>query len=239
MAASWNDHANFAEKVGDSRGRERRLAEAAGRPLTAANGHGRWRRRRREPDTRCSLGAARCSENSYTPNVRRYARRFPARDGPGYMALLIKNGEIVTSDARYRADICCQGQQITAVGVDLPAPAGAEVIDATGRYVFPGFIDPHVHIYLPFMGTYAKDTWQTASRAALVGGTTTLIEMICPAKTERARGGVSALEQQSGGQAACDYSFHMGVTRFDGDTESQLRQIVSQWHHVLQSVSGV
>ena len=52
--------------------------------------------------------------------------------------------------------------------------AGTEVIDAVGKYLFPGFIDPHVHIYLPFMGTYAKDTWESASRAALVGGTTTL-----------------------------------------------------------------
>ena len=61
----------------------------------------------------------------------------------------------------------------------------AEVIDASGKYVFPGFIDPHVHIYLPFMGTSAKDNHETASRAALVGGTTTFIEMICPARTDR------------------------------------------------------
>ena len=59
------------------------------------------------------------------------------------------------------------------------------MIDATGKYVFPGFIDPHVHIYLPFMGTFAKDTHETASRAALVGGTTTFIEMICPAASEK------------------------------------------------------
>ena len=56
------------------------------------------------------------------------------------------------------------------------------MIDATGKYVFPGFIDPHVHIYLPFMGTFAKDTYETGSKAALVGGTTTLIEMCCPAR---------------------------------------------------------
>ena len=63
------------------------------------------------------------------------------------------------------------------------------MIDATGKYVFPGFIDPHVHIYLPFMGTFAKDTHETASRAALVGGTTTFIEMICPGREEKtARG---------------------------------------------------
>ena len=59
------------------------------------------------------------------------------------------------------------------------------MIDATGKYVFPGFIDPHVHIYLPFMGTFAKDTHETASRAALVGGTTTFIEMFCPAGNEK------------------------------------------------------
>ena len=56
--------------------------------------------------------------------------------------LLIKNGEIVTADSRYRADIWCEGETITRIGPDLPAPAGAEVIDAAGKYVFPGFIDP-------------------------------------------------------------------------------------------------
>ena len=55
-----------------------------------------------------------------------------------------------------------------------------------GKFVFPGFIDPHVHIYLPFMGTFAKDTYETASKAALVGGTTTLIEMCCPSRKEDA-----------------------------------------------------
>src|SRR5262245_17697493 len=98
------------------------------------------------------------------------------------MALLIKNGEIITADSRYRADIWCEGETITRIGAALTAPAGAEVIDASGKYIFPGFIDPHVLIYLPFMGTFAKDTYETASRAALVGGTTTLIEMVCPSR---------------------------------------------------------
>jgi dihydropyrimidinase len=66
----------------------------------------------------------------------------------------------------------------------IDPPNDAEVIDATGKYVFPGFIDPHVHIYLPFMGTFAKETHETASQAALVGGTTTFIEMICPGREE-------------------------------------------------------
>ncbi len=77
------------------------------------------------------------------------------------MSLVVKNGEIITPDSRYVADIACEGETITAIGRDLPVPPGAEVIDAAGHYVFPGFIDPHVHIYLPFMGTYSKDTYVT------------------------------------------------------------------------------
>ena len=102
------------------------------------------------------------------------------------MGLLVRNGEIVTATDRYVADIWCEDETITAIGRDLPAPSGCEVIDASGKYVFPGFIDPHVHIYLPFMGTYAKDTYESASRAALIGGTTTMIEMCCPGKADDA-----------------------------------------------------
>src|ERR1700734_496509 len=100
------------------------------------------------------------------------------------MPLLIKNGEIITADARYKADIYCEGETITRIDRGIEAPPGTEVIDAAGKYVFPGFIDPHVHIYLPFMGTFAKDTYETASKAALVGGTTTLIEMCAPSRSE-------------------------------------------------------
>ena len=102
------------------------------------------------------------------------------------MSLLIKNGEIVTASERYTADILCEGETITRIDRDIAAPKGAEVIDANGKFVFPGFIDPHVHIYLPFMGTFSKDTYETGSQAALIGGTTTLIEMCCPARKDDA-----------------------------------------------------
>ncbi len=131
------------------------------------------------------------------------------------MALLIKNGEIITADERYVADIWCENETITRIDRNIQAPAGAEVIDATGKLVFPGFIDPHVHIHLPFMGTFAKDTHETGSKAALIGGTTTFIEMICPARSE---GPLEAFELWLGkaqGQSACDFTFHMGVSRYD------------------------
>ncbi len=144
------------------------------------------------------------------------------------MSLLIKNGEIVTAETRYRADILCLGETIAAIEAGLSVPANTEVIDATGMYVFPGFIDPHVHIHLPFMGTHAKDTWTTASRAALIGGTTTLIEMICPNRNDQPLAAFELWQSKAVGQSACDYSFHMGVTRFDDSTESQLRESVRQ-----------
>ena len=140
--------------------------------------------------------------------------------------LLIQNGEIITADQRYTADILCEGETITRIGPGLTAPAGATVIDAAGCLVFPGFIDPHVHIHLPFMGTLAKDTWETASRAALMGGTTTLIEMICPARTDDALAAFELWLSKAEGLASCDFTFHMGVTRWDAATEAQLREIV-------------
>jgi dihydropyrimidinase len=143
------------------------------------------------------------------------------------MALLIKNGDVVTADARYRADILCEEETITRIGRGLTAPAGAEVIDAAGKLVFPGFIDPHVHIYLPFMGTFAKDTYDTASRAALVGGTTTLIEMVCPSRADDPLEAYELWKAQAAGRSACDYALHMGVTRWDERTAEILERVVA------------
>lgn len=142
------------------------------------------------------------------------------------MPLLIQNGEIITPDSRYVADIWCEGETITRIDRGLVPPPGATVIDARGKHVFPGFIDPHVHIHLPFMGTLAKDTYETGSRAALMGGTTTLIEMCCPARADDALAGFETWMAQAAGKSACDFTFHMGVTKFDGKTEGQLREIV-------------
>ena len=142
------------------------------------------------------------------------------------MSLLIKNGTVVTSDKTFVGDVLCEGETIKAIGAGLVAPAGAEVIDATGKYVFPGFIDPHVHIYLPFMGTFAKDNYETASKAALIGGTTTLIEMCCPARSEDPLEALALWKSKAAGLSACDYTFHLGITRFDETTAAQLKTAV-------------
>jgi dihydropyrimidinase len=143
------------------------------------------------------------------------------------MALLIRNGEIVNVGSRVHADVFVENETITSIGKNLEAPPGAEIIDATGKLVFPGFIDPHVHIYLPFMATFAKDTHETGSIAALIGGTTTYIEMCCPNRNDDALEGYQLWKSKAEGKSACDYAFHMSVTKFVNETESQLRQIVA------------
>jgi dihydropyrimidinase len=143
------------------------------------------------------------------------------------MPLLIRNGQIITATDALRADIYCEDQTITRIGPALEAPPGTDIIDAAGKLIFPGFIDPHVHIHLPFMGTFAKGTYETESKAALAGGTTTLIEMICPARSEEPLAAFDLWKSKAAGKSACDYTFHMGVTRYDAQAESQIREIVA------------
>src|SRR3954469_5569819 len=143
------------------------------------------------------------------------------------MPLLIRNGVIVTADSRYTADIFVENETVATIGKGLDAPPETEIVDAAGKYVFPGFIDPHVHIYLPFMSTFAKDTHETAGISALIGGTTTYIEMCCPSRNDDPLESYHLWKSKAAGLSPCDYTFHMSVTKFDSGTESQLREIVS------------
>ncbi len=143
------------------------------------------------------------------------------------MGLLIRNGDIVNVGARARADILVESETIARIGSNLEVPPGTDIVDASGKLVFPGFIDPHVHIYLPFMATFAKDTHETGSIAALIGGTTTYIEMCCPNRNDDALQGYALWKSKAAGKSACDYAFHMSVTKFVKETESQLKEIVA------------
>ena len=141
------------------------------------------------------------------------------------MTLLIQNGRIITPDQDYLADILVEDETIVRIDTLIECDAD-EVIDASGKYIFPGFIDPHVHIHLPFMGTHAKDTYDSASRAALIGGTTTLIEMCCPSREDDPVEAYELWKSKAVGLSACDFSFHMGITHFDESTPEKISQIV-------------
>jgi dihydropyrimidinase len=148
------------------------------------------------------------------------------------MALLIKGGRIITASDDYVADIYCSGETITRIEPSLDEaklggrPKDLEVIDARGKYVFPGFIDPHVHIHLPFMGTFAADDYESASKAALAGGTTTLIEMICPGPKDEPFDAFELWKSKADGKAAVDYTFHMAIARFEPKVREQFERIV-------------
>ena len=96
------------------------------------------------------------------------------------MSLLIRGGTVVTADQTYRADVATTEGRITAIGEDLEARAGAEVIDAGGCYVMPGGIDPHTHMELPFMGTVASEDFFSGTTAGMIGGTTMIIDFVIP-----------------------------------------------------------
>jgi len=142
-------------------------------------------------------------------------------------AVLLKNGRVVTADSDAVCDILIEGETIAAIGRNLPAN-DAEVIDCTGKIVVPGGIDPHVHLEMPFMGTFSSDTYETGTRAALHGGTTTVIDFILQKQGNSLR---AAFEEWSGratGNAVGDYSFHMAVTDFNPSTKEEIKEVIAE-----------
>ena len=95
---------------------------------------------------------------------------------------VIKNGTIVTHDLTYKADVLIEGGKITQIGPNLK---GDTELDATDAYVMPGGIDPHVHLEMPFMGTYSTDDFESGTRAALAGGTTMVVDFCLPNQGEK------------------------------------------------------
>jgi dihydropyrimidinase len=143
------------------------------------------------------------------------------------MSVLLKNGRVVTADSDAVCDILIEGETIVSIGRNLSAE-GVEVIDCTGKIIVPGGIDPHVHLEMPFMGTFSSDTYETGTRAALHGGTTMVIDFILQKQGNSLR---SAFEEWSGratGNAVGDYSFHMAVTDFNPSTKEEIKDMVAE-----------
>ncbi len=143
------------------------------------------------------------------------------------MSLLIKNGRIVTAAEDYVADIFISGETIHTIGTNLDLAAD-EVIDATGLLVFPGGIDPHVHLDMPFMGTYSSDNYETGTLAALHGGTTMVIDFVLQTQGKSLHHALEAWQSRSTGNCYGDYSFHMAVTDFNEKTKQEILQMVEE-----------
>jgi dihydropyrimidinase len=143
------------------------------------------------------------------------------------MSVLIKNGRIVTAESDYIADLFIEGEKISAIGRDLNFNADKE-IDATGKLVFPGGIDPHVHLEMPFMGTYSSDDYETGTRAALFGGTTSVIEFILQTQGDTLRNALKTWQEKSIPKAVGDFGYHMAVTDFNDQVAKEVVEMIEE-----------
>ncbi|MES2589034.1 MAG: dihydropyrimidinase [Bacteroidota bacterium] len=141
------------------------------------------------------------------------------------MSILIKNGRIITASDDYVADIYVEGEKIVAIGKNLSFKA-EKIIDASNKLVFPGGIDPHVHLDMPFMGTKSSDTYETGTRAALHGGTTMCIDFILQTQGDTLHNALKTWQEKSRGKAIGDYSYHMAVTDFNDEVAKEVVQFI-------------
>ena len=141
------------------------------------------------------------------------------------MSVLIKNGRVITASEDYVADIYIEGETISLIGKDLDVNAD-KTIDASGKIVFPGGIDPHVHLDMPFMGTYSADDYYTGTNAALHGGTTMVIDFILQTQGRPLSEALETWKKKSEGKAVGDYSYHMAVTDFNDETKKEIKGLI-------------
>jgi dihydropyrimidinase len=145
------------------------------------------------------------------------------------MRTLIANGTIVSADGSYAADVLIDGERIVQIGAALADSTSAdETIDAAGRYVIPGGIDVHTHMELPFGGTFAKDTFETGTRAAAFGGTTTVVDFAVQSRGKSLRDGLDAWHAKAEGNAVADYGFHMIMSDVNDATLAEMDQLVAE-----------
>jgi len=144
--------------------------------------------------------------------------------------ILIANGMVVNADGSTRADVLVDGETIALVGRDLAAQGlrADRTIDARGRYVIPGAIDVHTHFDMPFGGTMSKDTFETGTRAAAFGGTTTIIDFANQQKGHSLREGIDAWHAKAEGNCAIDYGFHMIVADVTDAVLAEMDQVIAE-----------
>ena len=141
------------------------------------------------------------------------------------MSLVIRGGTVVNAGERFTADVKVEGRTITGIGTGLPKGPGDSEIDAAGRYVLPGLIDPHVHMELPFMGTVSADDFETGTASGIAGGTTSIIDFCIPAPGTSLLEGLKTWKARAA-KAASDYSFHMAITGWGEHTADEMRAVV-------------
>lgn len=143
------------------------------------------------------------------------------------MKKIIKNGTIITATETFNADVLIDDGKVTAIGLNLPS-AGVEVIDAKGCYLFPGGIDPHTHLEMPFGGTVSRDDFESGTIAAAFGGTTTIIDFCLTNKGEPLRDAIQTWHAKSKDKAVIDYGFHLMIGEINDSVLDEIPQVIEE-----------
>jgi dihydropyrimidinase len=141
------------------------------------------------------------------------------------MKLLIKNGTVVTSSKSTPEDLLIQDGTITRIGINLPEGDAERIIDARGKYIFPGGVDPHVHMHLPVAGGFSSDNFFTGSRAALFGGTTTILDFVTASRGESLPGALEKRKREAE-NSMTDYAFHVSPVEWRKTTGDEIRECI-------------
>ena len=143
------------------------------------------------------------------------------------MRTLIRNGRVVTAVDDYKADVLIEGEKVSTIGAKLEVEADV-VIDAAGKLVIPGGIDPHTHMELPFGGTEASDDFRTGTIAAAHGGTTTIIDFAVQYKGQALLEGVDNWHKKAEGKCVIDYGFHLITTELEDNQTEELHTVMDE-----------
>src|SRR5687767_11093611 len=143
------------------------------------------------------------------------------------MTTLIKNGRVITATDDYHAEVFIDGETISAIGTNLLLKAD-RTIDASGKLVIPGGIDPHVHMELPFGGTVSSDGFRSGTIAAAFGGTTSIIDFAIQYKGKTFQQTIDDWHAKAEGKCAIDYSYHLAVTEYEPRHKAEFQKVVDQ-----------
>ena len=141
---------------------------------------------------------------------------------------IIVNGQVVTATDTSAADVAIQDGKVNAIGKNLPRENATRIIDAAGKYVLPGGIDVHTHLDMPFGGTTSADDFETGTRAAAFGGTTTLIDFAIQYKGQTLRTAFDTWMTKASGKAVCDYAFHCIITELADAQLDEMNALVRE-----------
>jgi len=147
-------------------------------------------------------------------------------------SLLIKHGTIVTASDSFQGDVYIEGEKVVQLGASLDNSAD-QTIDAHGCYLFPGGIDAHTHMELPFMGTFSSDSFESGTLAGLHGGTTSIVDFAIQTQGDSLEAAIQEWHRKADGHAVGDYAFHCAVTDFNDETRKEIPRIID--HHGINS----